>query len=245
MRLTWLGHSTVRFELEGVRLITDPVLRGRVAHLVRQVPDAQPTGPLDLVLISHLHRDHLDLPSLRRLDPSATVVLPRGGARAVRRLGREMIELSPGESTRVGPVRVTAVPAVHHVKRTPMGAVSDAVGYMIAARRRIYFAGDTECFAGMRELAPVDIALLPVWGWGPTLGEGHMDPDEAAEAAALLQCDVAIPIHWGTYLPVGTAGRRPDLLRDPPRRFAEQVARVAPDTQVEILQPGQALAWTA
>jgi L-ascorbate metabolism protein UlaG (beta-lactamase superfamily) len=227
-----------------VRLITDPVLRKRVAHLVRQDEPPDPGGPFDLVLVSHLHRDHVDLPTLRGLAGDGAVIAPRGAAGPLRRLGREVIELEPGGDVTVGAVRVLAVPAVHEVRRTPFGEITEAIGYVIAAEERIYFAGDTAVFPGMSELAPLDVALLPVWGWGPSLGPGHMDPDEAAEAAALLRPEVAVPIHWGTYLPAVSGGDREALLRDPPRRFAEQVARVAPGTRVEVLKPGEAYAWT-
>ena len=90
----------------------------------------------------------------------------------------------------------------------------------------------------MAELAPVDIALLPVAGWGPSMGPGHMDPEQAAGAASLLRAAIAIPIHWGTFAPIGLTRGRDRLLRDPPREFAEHAARVAPGTRVEILQPG-------
>lgn len=112
---------------------------------------------------------------------------------------------------------------------------------MIDAGQRIYFVGDTERFDAMAELRPLDVALLPVWGWGTTLGPGHMDPDAAAGAVALLRPAVAVPIHWGTYLPAGTARRHSALLRDPPERFAQRVAETAPATRVRILRPGETL----
>ena len=90
------------------------------------------------------------------------------------------------------------------------------------AGRSVYFAGDTDVFAGMAELAPVDVALLPIWGWGPTMGPGHMDPDRAAEAAALLEARLAIPIHWGTYYPVHLGLRGPPaFLQTPPPLFEQ------------------------
>ena len=113
---------------------------------------------------------------------------------------------------------------------------------MLEAGPRVYFAGDTEVFDSMAGLGAPDVALLPVWGWGPSLGPGHMDPEQAAEAAALIGPAVAVPIHWGTYLPFGLERRHGHLLRDPPHRFAGEVARLAPDTRVEILRPGQELA---
>ena len=115
-------------------------------------------------------------------------------------------------------------------RRTPFGETTAAVGYVIAARERIYFAGDTACFPGMRELAPLDLALLPVWGWGPTLGPGHLDPARAAAAVQLLRPRVAVPVHWGTLALAGLVGapgragaRMRRLLVEPPRTFADAV----------------------
>ena len=85
----------------------------------------------------------------------------------------------------------------------------------------------------------IDVALLPVAGWGPTLGAGHMDPLDAARAARLIEPRIAIPMHWGTLLPIGLAGRHGDRLGDPPRIFAEHLASLAPGVEVRILQPGQ------
>ena len=160
----------------------------------------------------------------------------------MRRLGREVIELRAGDATAIAGATVTAVEAVHDARRGPFGAVADPVGFVIEGAARVYFAGDTEVFPGMAGLAPVDCALLPVWGWGYTLGPGHMDPDEAAQAAALLDPAVAVPIHWGTLLPIGARARHKVLLSAPPQRFAARVAELAPRTRVTILSPGGELA---
>ena len=243
-RVTWLGHATVLIELEGARLLTDPVMRRRVAHLRRQVPEPDPPGALDAILLSHRHYDHLDLPSLATLDPSTPVIVPPGAAGSLRRTGRTVIELAPGERRTVGGATVLAVPAVHDGRRVPIGAATEAVGFVVGDLRRVYFAGDTEPFAAMAELGPLDVALLPVWGWGPSLGPGHMDPDEAAEACALLRPVRAVPIHWGTYLRVGMARRHREAMHEPPRRFAARVAALAPNTQVAVLQTGDGLVMT-
>ncbi len=243
-RLTWLGHATVLVELGGARLLTDPVLRPVVAHLRRAVPAPDAPARLDAALVSHMHRDHLDLPSLRRLRELPLLVAPSGARRSLRRLGFPVSELTPGEELTLGPLAVRATRAVHDGRRTPVSRPVVSLGYMIEGRRRVYFAGDTELFDGMAELAPVDVALLPVAGWGPSLGPGHMDAEQAAIAAALLQAVIAIPIHWGTYAPIGLTRGRERLLRDPPREFAEHAARHAPDTRVEILRPGGSLALT-
>jgi L-ascorbate metabolism protein UlaG (beta-lactamase superfamily) len=235
--LTWLGHASVLIELDGVRLLTDPVLRERVAHLRRVVPLPDAPGDLDAVLLSHLHRDHLDMPTLRALDEPGVLVVPRGAARSLRKLAREPVELTAGDTLRVGSATVRAVPAVHDGRRSPAGARAEAIGYVVEASRRVYFAGDTERFHAMARLAPLDVALLPVWGWGPKLGPGHMDPEQAAEAVVLLRPALAVPIHWGTFAVVGRA-----IASDPPHRFAARCAELAPDTRVEILSPGDSLA---
>ena len=235
--MTWHGHATVLIESGSTRLLTDPLLRRRLGHLTRRVPEAEPEGlaGLDAVLISHLHRDHLDLPSLRRLSPGLTVV-PRGAGHLLETDG-EVCELGVGEEVTVGLTTVRAVPAVHDASRG--GVDAPALGYVV--EDEIYFAGDTDLFAGMDALGPLRLALLPVWGWGPSLGAGHMDPARAAEAVARLRPRTAVPIHWGTYFPFPLGRRGHSRLEDPPREFADKAAELAPDVEVRVLEPGQTL----
>jgi L-ascorbate metabolism protein UlaG (beta-lactamase superfamily) len=235
-RITWMGHATVLVELGGVRLLTDPVLRSRIMHLRRH--GAAPPTPvgIDAVLLSHLHYDHLDLPSLRLLDRGTRVLCPAGAGSFLRRAGFAAEELSPGDRTEVRGVRVEATPARHDGSRRPFGPKGEAIGFRAEG---VYFAGDTDLFPGMGELAPVDLALLPVAGWAPRLGPGHLDAERAARAAALLRPRVAVPIHWGTLYPGGR--RRGAWFRDPPQRFAAQVAELAPEVAVRVLSPGESL----
>jgi L-ascorbate metabolism protein UlaG (beta-lactamase superfamily) len=238
-RLTWLGHATVLVELAGVRLLTDPVLRPRVLHLRRHGP-APGVPAVDAALLSHLHYDHLDLPSLRMLEPTPRLVCPAGAGEFLERAGFPGAEeLSPGASLEVGGVRVEATPALHDEKRRPRGPEAAPLGFLLRAERSVYFAGDTDLFEGMAELGPVDVALLPVAGWSPRLGSGHLDPQGAARAAALLRPRVAVPIHWGTLHPVNRA--RGAWFTDPPVEFAAQVAELAPDVEVRTLAPGESL----
>jgi L-ascorbate metabolism protein UlaG (beta-lactamase superfamily) len=241
-RIVFLGHATVMIELEGVRLLTDPLLRRRVAHLRRQTPLVEESvfADPDAVLISHLHHDHLDLASLRRLGRDTTLMVPAGAGAWLRRQGFAAVtELSVGEVARVGALTVSAVEARHDARRAG-GPHAKPLGYLVGGRRTVYFAGDTALYEGMSNLSPsLDVALLPVAGWGPTLGPGHMDPLEAARAVSLMQPRLAIPVHWGTLLPMGLLRRHRSRLGDPPRLFAEHVARLAPSVEVRILAPGQ------
>jgi L-ascorbate metabolism protein UlaG (beta-lactamase superfamily) len=243
-QVTWIGHATALLELDGARVLTDPVLRGRIGHLRRQArpPSSEAIARLDAVLVSHLHGDHLDLPSLRGLAGAPRVIVPRGAGDWLRRSGVEHVEeLGTGETAAVGPLLVEAVPAEHDDRRRPFGGgpAADALGYVLRGSRAVYFAGDTDLHDAMEALGALDVALLPVWGWGPTLGEGHLDPQRAARAAALLRPRLAIPIHWGTFYPAGLRRWRPAPLTEPPRRFAAQVAALAPDVEVRVLAPGE------
>ena len=240
-RVTWLGHATVLLALGRVRVLTDPLLRGRVAHLRRHAPPVDPPQDLDAILLSHLHRDHADGPSLRRL-PDVPAVVPAGAADTVLGLGPKVIvELRAGDTHTIGDVTITAVPADHEGRRSPLHTPVEALGFVLErAGRRIYFAGDTDVFDDMADLRPVDLALLPIWGWGTSLGAGHMDPEVAAHAAALLAPRVVIPIHWATYLPLGNSADHA-LLREPGPTFARHMREVAPDVEVALLKPGESL----
>ena len=242
--IQYVGHATTLVDVGGVRLLTDPLLRNRVAHLRRAVKvDPGALRGVDAVLISHLHYDHLDLPSLEKLGRDMPVVAPRGAGALIRRKAgvKNVVELRAGEEIAIGAVTVRATKAAHDTGRMPLGTQAEPLGYVIEGDgRSVYFAGDTDLFDEMADLAPVDVALLPIWGWGPTMGPGHMDPTRAAQAAALLGAAVAIPIHWGTYYPIhlGMQGP-PAFLKTPPSLFEQAISEHAPETTVRVLAPGE------
>lgn len=242
--LTYIGHATTLVRLGQASILTDPMLRSGIGPLRRQSAAPSPELPevASAVLISHLHRDHLDVPSLRRLPTGTPVVLPRGGARWAHKAGAEPVhEISPGETVSIGEVEVTGVPAVHDGHRGRWGGEVEALGYVIrAAGRAVYFAGDTDLFAEMSELGAIDLALLPVWGWGPSVGDGHLDPDKAARAVSVIRPRIAVPIHWGTFYPAGLRRLRPEPLVRPPLEFARVVSELTPNVDVRVLQPGSA-----
>jgi len=244
VRIEYVGHATVVVDLDGVRLMTDPLLRSRVAHLRRSAPlAARSLRGLDAVLVSHGHYDHLDLPSLERLGRSLPVVVPRGlGGLLRKRRFEAVIEVAAGETVRIGDLEIRPVPAAHDGARGPFGAAAEALGYVIAGSKTVYFAGDTDLFEGMAELGPVDVALLPIWGWGAGLGPGHLDPRTAAAAAASIRPGIVVPIHWGTYSPIHLGLRRlPAFLELPAAEFVAEAHKAAPDVDVRVLRPGETL----
>jgi L-ascorbate metabolism protein UlaG (beta-lactamase superfamily) len=226
-------------------LLTDPLLRNRVWHLQRQGEKIDPQVYQDIsaVLVTHAHSDHLDPPSLKRLDHETLMIVPRGTAGMVRNMGfRNIKELSANEKMVIGSVSVGATHAEHNGSRFRYGRRTETLGYLIDGSARIFFVGDTELFPGMADLATeLDIALIPVWGWGPYLGPGHMDPYQAAQALQLLQPKVAVPIHWGTFFPYGFRWVIPRILSNPPRAFSNYAERLAPQVKVHILSPGKKL----
>jgi L-ascorbate metabolism protein UlaG (beta-lactamase superfamily) len=236
--VTYLGHSTTLIELDGVRLLTDPILRRRVAHLLRAGPVPDPDIPA-AVLVSHGHLDHLDLASLRGLPRETQVVVPRGLGALVAAQGFGRVhEVEEGDELPIGDVVVRATHADHAGRPAP-GRSGAAVGYAVLGSGSVYFAGDTDLFPGMEGLVPeLDIALVPIWGWGPTIGSGHLDPVRAAEALALLRPRRAVPIHWGTLRPF-YRGARAHFLREPLGAFLAAAGERAPDVAIDVLEPGQ------
>jgi L-ascorbate metabolism protein UlaG (beta-lactamase superfamily) len=244
--LTYVGHGTVELRLGETSILTDPFLRNWLGPLHRQGPAPDPAipGRADLVLISHLHRDHMDVRSLGRISPDTPVVVPRGATKWPRKAGaRDIRELDVGEKISFGGIEVTAVTARHNGYRDDhRGEPIQPLGYVIEADgMKTYFAGDTDLYEGMAELGPLDLALLPIWGWGPYVGSGHLNPASAAQALELIRPRLAVPIHWGTFYPAGLRWLRPQYLVEPPLQFAQRTSERVPEVQVEIVQPGASL----
>jgi L-ascorbate metabolism protein UlaG (beta-lactamase superfamily) len=249
-RLTLLGHSTVLIDLDGVRLLTDPLLGHLVAWAIRRhVPAVLPSEleGLSAVFISHGHLDHLDLASLRALPGRPTIFVPVGLGRVVAAVARGHVhEMRVGDRIQLGDLTLEAIHAEHDRWRSLFTSAEDALGVLVTGSTRVYFAGDTDLFPAMSDLAGrVDVALLPVGGWGPTLGRGHLDPVRAAEAAAQIQPAIAVPIHWGTLFPIGLRRLARRRFEGPGEAFHDAVATRAVRVDVRILQPGQSMALNA
>lgn len=239
--LRFLGHATVLLDFGGTRVITDPFLRDRLGPLERHGPLPVPGDleGIDVVVISHGHPDHLDLPSLAAIPGRPLVVVPRGLGRAVRDATRgDVAEIAEGDRLAVGTLSITAVPARHWI--SPGAPRARPIGYVMDAGASVWFAGDTGRSEAMGALAGrIDIALLPVWTWGPHLGPGHLGPRSAAEVLQDVAPAAAVPIHWGTLYPrrLHHVWRGP--LDEPGDRFAAHAARLAPNVDVRVLRPGE------
>ncbi|MET8642479.1 MBL fold metallo-hydrolase [Streptomyces sp. NPDC004074] len=249
VEITWWGHATCTVEDAGTRVLTDPLFARRLAHLRRRrgAPPPPEASVADVVLVSHLHADHLHVPSLARLAPGTRLLVPRGALAQVpglRRLGRlRLTEVAPGDVVRVDDLVVRVVPARHDGRRLPVGPHrSPALGFVLEGGARTYFAGDTGLFESMaEEVGPVDVAILPVGGWGPYLGPGHLNAGRAAEALTRLMPRSAVPVHYGTYWPIGMDAVRPHEFHTPGEEFVRLAAHRAPEVSVHLLAHGESV----
>jgi L-ascorbate metabolism protein UlaG (beta-lactamase superfamily) len=254
--VTWWGHATTTIEVGGVRVLTDPVLTGRIAHL-RRIGGPTPAAEArtaHVVVVSHLHHDHLHVPSLRLLATTTRIVAPVGAAAALRRwdsgLAIRVEEVDVGESVDVDGVRLLAVPAHHEGRRSPVSRHSGpAMGFMVSNDAvSVWFAGDTGLFDGLADIGPADVAVVPVGGWGPTLGDTHLDPRQAAEAVRRIGAADAVPIHYGTFWPIGLREAWPNGITrhfsSPGKAFADALGSVAPQSTAHVLLHGETMDLT-
>ena len=237
--VTWLGHAAVLVEDGVTRVVTDPLLRTRLAHLRRSPPLSCP-GPVDAVLVSHVHWDHLDISSLRTFDRGVRFYVPPGAGSLLRGRGIALVEeVAPGDRLSFPGFDVEVTRARHTARRTPVSPVVPALGFVFSGSVRTYFAGDTDVFSGMAALGPVDLALLPIAGWTKKVPPGHLDAVRAVEALRLLQARYVVPIHWGTYHPHPPLAPREHELDEPLERFREELAaRMNGGPVLRVLRPG-------
>lgn len=240
----WIGHATWLFRLGGQLVATDPILSKRISGVVPRLvpPGVDPLPKLDVVAISHDHRDHMDLPTLAKLD--ALYVTGLGNGDRIRRLGHDrVVELDWWQSTRVGELEITMVPARHWSMREPWSRNASLWGGFVfrGPEGTAYHAGDTafgDHFAQIRgRLGTIDWAMLPIGGYDPRwfMEPQHIDPHEAGAAFEALGARHLLAMHWGTFRltdePVG----------EPPARLrAWWKAKQLPDDRLWILDVGEA-----
>lgn len=253
LRLTWLGHSTVVIDIEGTRLITDPLLHRHAGVLRRRAepPQADQYEPVDAVLLSHLHHDHCELPSLRRLGDAPVLTAP-ANARWLRKRGLAGVGLGEDGGWRPvgsGRVEVRLVRAVHGHRPMPHRP-NAANGHLVRGERHsVWAVGDTTLYPEMDRVGDqvgrrLDVILVPIAGWGPRLSGGHMGPEEAAIACARSGARWAVPVHWGTLsAPLMHRVGGGAWIGRPLGEFVEALAEAAPGcTPVELRPGGQ---WSA
>ncbi|GAA4701661.1 MBL fold metallo-hydrolase [Nocardioides conyzicola] len=249
LSLTWWGHASATIALDDVRVAVDPLLSDQLFHLHRYTahPTAEATDA-DVVLVSHLHHDHLHLPSLRRFGRDVPILVPRGGESLLRDLGPDrVLPVAPGDVLEVGGATVRVLAATHDGGRGPHTRIAGPpLGFRVdAADRSAWFPGDTELREDMYDVGRVDLALVPVGGWGPTLEDGHLDPVDGAEAVRRVGAGLAVPVHWGTFWPLGlrrlARANHQRLFVTPGERFLAAVADLTPEIRALLAVPGERL----
>jgi N-acyl-phosphatidylethanolamine-hydrolysing phospholipase D len=255
--VTWVGHSTLLVQLDGVNLLTDPVWSQRLGPLSgtvgvkRFTPPGIPLEqlpPIDVVLISHDHYDHLDEPTVRRLAHAFNplFVVPLGIKPWLEARGiTKVVELDWSESVKVNGLEIVCAPAQHGSGRSLIDSGRRLwASWVVIGSKRFYFGGDSG-YASHFEmighlLGPFDLAALPVGSYTPRsiAKPVHMSPEEALQAMRDLGAAAFIGIHWGTY----KLAREP--YEEPPRRIAAEVERLKIDPdKVWLPEPGETLYW--
>jgi L-ascorbate metabolism protein UlaG (beta-lactamase superfamily) len=210
-QLTWIGHASFLFTLGGKRILVDPIFCPSLGPIGRLAPPGiaiEALPPVDVVLVTHNHRDHLDPWSLRQLGRAPTFVVPLGNGDLLKSLGAEkVIELDWWKSADLGSIEVALVPARHWSMRYPWDR-NDALwgGFVVRSNEGVaYHAGDTAFWDTFAEIGktfgPIDWAMLPIGAYEPRwfMEPQHMGPEEAVEAARLLDARHLVAMHWGTF----------------------------------------------
>ena len=243
LQITIIGHSTTLIDFDGQRILTDPWFNDPIHLLCRhKYPLGIPLDKLpsvDLIAISHCHKDHFDIKAIEQINRSATVIMPHGETKPVERLGFHRVEgLNSWESREVAGIKITALPAVHPVRENC---------YLLEkGGKSVFFGGDTRFFPELAEIGnrfDITVALLPISGMiflqgrSGLIGKICMSPAQAAEAALRLKPKVVIPIHYHItcYIPFYQRFITPGT----PQKFLEQMKRRAPQIQTVVLDTGE------
>jgi len=255
--LTWVGHSTLLVQLDGVNVLTDPQWSRRASPVsfagpTRVTPPAprfEALPPIHVVVISHDHYDHLDRDTVKRLAAAhrPKFLVPLGLKAWFADIGiGDVEELDWWDARTLRGLTFTCVPAQHFSGRTPWDRNRRLwSGWTVAGQtRRLYFAGDTAYFAGFKEigarLGPFDVAAIPIGAYLPPviMKPSHTSPEEALTALADVRGRILVPIHWGTF------DLADEPLDDPPRRLQAEARRLSlgPD-RVWMLRHGETRSW--
>jgi len=255
--VTWVGHSTLLLQLDGVNILTDPQWSPRASPVSFAGPRrVSPPGlpfedlpPIHVVVISHDHYDHLDVATVKRLaaEHRPKFLVPLGLKAWFANIGiTDVDELDWWDHRELRQLTFTCVPAQHFSGRTLWDRNRRLWGGWVVAGRakRLYFAGDTAYFAGFKEigarLGPFDLAAIPIGAYVPAniMRASHTNPEEALQAFADVRGRTFVPIHWGTF------DLAEEPLEEPPQRLAAEARRLKLDLEhIWILRHGQTRSW--
>lgn len=209
--LTWVGHATYLVQLGGRSLLTDPILSSRIAVVPRNGPPGlrrEDLPKIDVVVVTHNHRDHMDAPTLAALGPEPVYVVPEGLAPWFQRAGLvRVVEMKWWETRQIEGFAVTFVPSQHWSRRGLLDQNASLWGGYVIEREgiRVYHSGDTAWFDGFAEIGrragPIHAAMLPIGAYEPRwfMRSQHIDPGEAVRAFQALGAARFVAMHWGTF----------------------------------------------
>ena len=232
--ITWIGHSTLLIQIDGLNILTDPIWSERASIVSfagpkRYMPPGLPYDALpeiDLVIISHDHYDHLDKETIKKLGNKPLYLVPLGLGSIIDDWGiTHYQELDWWDEIKFNSLRIICTPAQHFSGRMPFNQNKTlwASWVILGKEKRIYFGGDSGYFPGYKEIGrrygPFDLAALPIGAYKPRwfMKPVHMSPDQALKAFRDLQSKIFVPIHWGTF------DLADELLDDPPQRLKELI----------------------
>ena len=257
--LTWIGHASFLIQLGGRSALIDPVMSASIAGFIpRNVAPGLdwPALPrIDLVLVTHNHRDHMDVPTLKRLGPDPVYAVPRGLGRWFAHAGlRRVVEMAWWQQEEIAGMKVTFVPAQHWSRRWLLDTNATWWGGFVIERGglRVYHSGDTAWFDGFAAIGArcgaIDAAMLPIGAYAPRwfMRSQHMDPADAMRAFAALGAARFVAMHWGTFKLTDEDLREPPaLLRECWRRANLAAAPLAIPAIGETVRLAGAGALTA
>ncbi|MBB3131901.1 L-ascorbate metabolism protein UlaG (beta-lactamase superfamily) [Paenibacillus rhizosphaerae] len=263
--ITWIGHSTFFIQYEGLNILTDPVWAKRMGFerrlgapglLINDVP------PVDIILISHSHYDHMHMASIRKLYGAGTTLIVPVGLRAkmVRKGFHNCRELKWWDHVVIGQVKISFVPTQHWTRRTPFDTnTSHWGGFVLEPHEtgeagntgaedgtrmlppNVYFAGDSGYFAGFKEIGRrfnLHVALMPIGAYEPEwfMTSQHVNPEEALQAFLDVGADMMIPMHYGTFRLAD------DTAREALDRMEEERVRLGlSEERIKVMHYGETL----
>lgn len=253
--VTWIGHATLLVQLDGVNILTDPNWSDHAGPLGfgprRLVPPGlafEDLPPVHVVLISHDHYDHLDLPTLERLVRAhrPTVFTPLGVGAWLRARGvGDVVELDWWQGQTHRGLRIVATPAQHGSGRglTDQNLRLWSSWAVLGERQRFFFAGDTGYTPALaeigRRLGPFDVAAIPIGGYSAFTARhpNHVNPEEGVQLFEDVRGRLLVPMHWGTF----ALNREPH--HEPPERLLAEALRRGLEERIAVLSPGQSIPW--